>query len=250
LSPADSPCALARSCDVILIVLFDSASVHQVLFDKDGICLPESKGKLIIDITTNHPEFAKLAHQKLKELDIAYLEAPVLGSVKPALKGELTMLVSGSYEDFEKSRELTKLIAKKIIYVGDIGNASKLKLLNNLVLGSFMQAICEAVALGEALGFERQTVLEVLQNGAGKSYILDVKSDKLLSKDYSPHFSTELIEKDLSYLEEVIGKEGLFSLSLSSAKNAYRLGVSLGLAKEDFSSLAEIFHLIKSPRDT
>ncbi|MEN3033681.1 MAG: NAD(P)-dependent oxidoreductase [Aquificaceae bacterium] len=247
---AESPCALASSCDVLLLVLFDSASVYKVLFGEDGLCLAKLRGKLIVDITTNHPEFTKLAYEKLKEFGISYLEAPVLGSVKPALSGELTMLVSGQLEAFESARPLLEKIAKTIIYSGQVGNASKLKLINNLVLGTFMQAICESIALGEELGFDRQTIIQVLKNGAGRSYILDAKTDKLLSRDYSPHFSIELIEKDLSYLEEVIGKSGLFSLCLSSAKNAYRIAISLGLAKEDFSSLAEIFSLIKNPRDT
>lgn len=78
-----------------------------------------------------------------------------------------------------------------------------MKLINNLVLGSFMATLSEAIAIGEHCGISKAQVIEILQSGAGNSMILNVKKQKLLDEDFSPHFSNSLIYKDLQYLQEL-----------------------------------------------
>ena len=78
-----------------------------------------------------------------------------------------------------------------------------MKLVNNLILGSFMAAIAEAVALGEAAGVEKATILDILAAGAGASGVLNAKKNKLLREDFSPQFQSALIYKDLHYLQDL-----------------------------------------------
>ena len=83
-----------------------------------------------------------------------------------------------------------------------------MKLVNNLLLGTFMAALAEAVVLGEAAGLPKKKILDILQAGAGQSMILSAKRDKLLQNDFSPQFSTALIQKDLHYLQDLAKSVG------------------------------------------
>lgn len=243
---AHSPAELMREVDRVFLIVFDSQASEEVIFGKDGLVEGEVDGKTIIDMTTNHYAYAELAYENLKKRGAYYLDAPLLGSVIPAQKGELTLLVGGDKEKFEENKPLFEKFCKKIFYVGPSGNASKLKLINNMVLGGFMQVLSEAIAIGELAGFERELLVDILENGAGKSYLLEVKKKKLLQRDYSVHFSVDLIHKDLHYAEDMVKDLKAFSLGLQNIKNAYALAKYLGMGGEDFSVLVEIYKKLKT----
>ncbi|MCS7277664.1 MAG: NAD(P)-dependent oxidoreductase [Aquificaceae bacterium] len=249
---ADSPAELIREVDRVFVIVFDSQASEEVIFGKDGLVEGGIEGKTIIDMTTNHYAYASQAYEEIKKLGGYYLDAPVLGSVVPAQKGELTILVGGEREKFEENKPLFEKFCKNIFYVGKAGDATKLKLINNIVLGGFMQVLSEAIAIGELAGFGRDLLIQVLESGAGKSYLLDVKKKKLLDRDYSVHFSVDLIHKDLHYAEDMIKDLGAFSFSLQNVKNAYGLARYVGLGGKDFSVLTELYRLIntQNPSDT
>jgi len=249
---ADSPAELVSQVDRVFLIVFDSQASEEVIFGKGGLVEGGVKGKTIIDMTTNHYAYAKLAYEELRKRGAYYLDAPILGSVIPAQKGELTVLVGGDKEKFKENKPLFEKFCRKILYMGEAGNASRLKLINNMVLGGFMQVLSEAIAIGELAGFSREQVIEVLESGAGKSYLLEVKKKKLLESDYSVHFSVDLIHKDLHYAEDMVKGLGAFSFSLQNVKNAYALAKYLGMGGEDFSVLVELYKRLKaqSPSDT
>ncbi|MFN3870571.1 MAG: NAD(P)-dependent oxidoreductase [Aquificaceae bacterium] len=237
----DSPMELIDVVDRVFLIVFDSNASEEVIFGEKGLAKGSIKGKTIIDMTTNHYAYATLAYEELKNLGAYYLDAPVLGSVIPAQRGELTILVGGDKERFEENRGLFEKFCKNIFYVGDAGQASRLKLINNMVLGGFMQVLAEAIAIGELCGFDRGLLIDILEKGAGKSYLLEVKKKKLLERDYSTHFSVDLIHKDLHYAEDMVRERGAFTFSLQNVKNAYALAKYMGLGEEDFSVLVELY---------
>ncbi len=252
LAVAESPADLIKQVDRVFLIVFDSGASEEVIFGKGGLVEGGVEGKTIIDMTTNHYAYASMAHEELKKLGAYYLDAPILGSVIPAQRGELTVLVGGDRQRFEENKPIFEKFCKNIFYVGEAGDASKLKLINNMVLGGFMQVLSEAIALGELAGFSREQVIQVLESGAGKSYLLEVKRKKLLERDYSAHFSVDLIHKDLHYAEDMVKDLGAFSLTTQNVKNAYALAKYLGMGDEDFCVLVELYRRLKaqSPSDT
>ncbi len=249
---ANSPAELIKEVDRVFLIVFDSQASEEVIFGKDGLVMGGIEGKTVIDMTTNHYAYARMAYEELKKLGAYYLDAPILGSVVPAQRGELTVLVGGDREKFEENKPIFEKFCKNIFYVGKAGDASRLKLINNMVLGGFMQVLSEAIAIGELAGFDRELLIQVLESGAGKSYLLEVKRKKLLERDYSVHFSVDLIHKDLHYAEDMIKNLGAFSFSVQNVKNAYALAKYLGMGGEDFSVLVELYKRLKaqSPSDT
>ncbi|MCL5422054.1 MAG: NAD(P)-dependent oxidoreductase, partial [Nitrospirae bacterium] len=186
---ADNPASLISEVEILFMNLFDSAAVEAVIAGKEGILKGECKGKIIIDTTTNHFELVMLFHEILRKHAASYLESPVLGSVVPASQGTLTVLVSGEKIAFDRALPYIEKIGKNSFFLGEPTLATKMKLINNLALGSFMATLAEAVVFGEKAGIEKAKVLDILAAGAGNSAVLNAKREKLTKEDFSTHFT-------------------------------------------------------------
>jgi 3-hydroxyisobutyrate dehydrogenase len=237
---ADSPASLLSEVDFVFLCLFDSDAVKSVATSKDGLLEGECEGKVIIDTTTNHFEAVTYFHEVFKEHGAYYLEAPVLGSVIPASLGKLTVLVSGEKQAYERALPYIEKIGENIFYLGEPTLATKMKLINNLALGSFMATIAEALAFGEAVGLSKEKVLEILSAGAGNSMVLNAKKEKLLKEDFTTHFSSALIYKDLHYLQDLARtlKRPLFMGSI--AKELFAMTFPKNMDSLDFSVIYRI----------
>jgi 3-hydroxyisobutyrate dehydrogenase len=234
---ADSPVVAASVPDVIFLCLADSTAVHSLLHEQ-GL-LKACEGKLIIDTTTNHYQNVLDFHRDVQAAGGRYLECPVAGSVVPASKGELTLLTGGRDDDLETARPYLERIGRKIHHFPKPGDASRMKLVNNLALGSIMAALAESLAVGEAAGLDRAVVLDVLADGGGESLVLRAKKQKLLDRDWSPHFKTATIHKDLTYLLELAAESDL-TLGVGEAVRArYAAAIEKGLGEMDFAGVGE-----------
>lgn len=234
---AESPAALSARADVLFLNLFDSAAVRSVMEGKGGLLEGDLRGKTIIDTTTNHFSDVLSFHETLRENGASYLESPVLGSVVPASRGALTVLVSGQREAFDRALPYLEKIGKQIYFLGAPALATKMKLINNLVLGAFMASIAEALAFGEKAGMDREQVLDILKAGAGNSAVLDAKRDKLLTEDFSTHFSAALLYKDLHYMQDLARQMRWPLFTGSAVKELFAMTFPRGLDSLDFSAV-------------
>lgn len=234
---SDTPASVAARTDVIILNLFDSDAVRSVMEQKDGLLSADLSGKTIIDTTTNGSSEIDYFYSAFAEKGAGYLEAPLAGSIVPAMTGGLTVLASGPEETYQKALPYLEKIGRDIFYLPQRGLATKAKLINNLLLGTFMASIAEAVSLAEKAGLDRATALEIFSKGAGNSAVLIAKKEKLQKEDFSAHYKTSLMLKDLKYLQELATelKAPLFTAAI--AKELFILAASKGLCDEDFSSV-------------
>jgi 3-hydroxyisobutyrate dehydrogenase len=238
---ADSPKALIANEDIVFISLFDSDAVASVLYGDAGLFSGDCKGKIIVDLSTNHFERVPKFYEDARQHGAFYLESPVLGSVGPATKGALTVLVSGDKGAYEKAKPFLEKLGKSIFYLEKISLATKMKLINNLVLGTLMATCAEAVTFGEAAGLDTETALDILLAGAGNSAVLAGKKENLAKGNFSTQFSSALIYKDLHYLQDLAKsmKKPLFTGSV--VKELYGMTYADGIESEDFSAVYKIF---------
>jgi len=238
---ASTPGQLIGEVDVVILNLFDSGAVRSVLEGPDGLLSGDCKGKIIIDTTTNHFEQVLKFHERAKECGAVYLECTLLGSVVPASQGSLTVLVSGEPDVFDEVKPLLEKMGRSIYYLHEPSLATKMKLINNLVLGSLMATCAEAVALGEASGLERETVVNILLSGAGNSMVLNAKKENLVKGVFDPQFTSALIYKDLHYLQDLCRTLGRPLFTGSVVKEVYAMARARGLANQDFSGIYQVF---------
>lgn len=238
---ASSPKAMIEECDTVFMCLFDSLAVNDILSMENGLLSANLKGKTIIDLTTNHYETVLNFHYAVNDKGGDYLESPIFGSVAPALQGLVTIVTAGKEEVFNACKPLLEKIGKEIFFLQEPSSASKMKLINNLCLGSFMATIAECTALGEACNIDKSKLLEILGVGGGQSLVLKAKTQKLIEEDFSAHFSNDAINKDLHCLQDLAYslKRPLYTAAVP--KELFSKMKMDGKGSEDFSSIYKLF---------
>jgi len=244
---ASSPAEVVTRSQTVVLCLRDSEAVWAVTSGSSGIFAGEVAGRTIVDLSTNHVELATVLHRLAAKARGSYLEAPVLGSVIPATTGELTVLVSGEEEAFTAARPLLEIIGSRLFFLGEPGQATKMKLACNLVLATTLAGLADATAIAEACGIGREQALEILGAGPGSGTVLASKRTKVLQWDFSPHFSAALLYKDLHYLQDLARtlRRPLFTAAV--VKELFALSFAHGLEDQDVSVIFPILRGGGSP---
>jgi 3-hydroxyisobutyrate dehydrogenase len=238
---APTPAAVAEAVEQVHLCLFDSTAVREVLTGDHGLLTTDLRGKLLVDHTTNHFGAVLALHDLCARAGATYLEAPVLGSVVPAAHGSLTVLVSGSKAGFDRAEPVLRQLGTHLFHLEVPGLATRMKLVNNLVLAGLMAQIAEATAFAEAAGMDRTTALDILAAGAGQSMVLNAKRAKLESGDFSPHFTNSLIYKDLHCLQDLAYHERRPLYTGAMTRELFARAVAEGMEALDFSSVYRLF---------
>jgi 3-hydroxyisobutyrate dehydrogenase len=238
---AASPADLIGRVPAVFLSLSTSDAVEAVLRGHDGLLGGDCAGKLVIDTTTNHHAPVPLFHELCAQRGARYVESPVAGSVVPALEGRLMAMVSGRPEDITAARPYLDLIATKVHVLGAPGQATRMKLVNNLCLGTFLAALGEALATAEAAGIDRTQALDVLGDGAGKGAVLASRGERMLAGDWSSHFSCAMMVKDLHCLQDLARDLGIPQHLAGVVKEQFARTFRAGLGDADVAAIHEIF---------
>jgi 3-hydroxyisobutyrate dehydrogenase-like beta-hydroxyacid dehydrogenase len=207
-SVAQSVSELAASCDVILSCLPSDEAVLDLYRGPNGALANTSPGSLIIDMSTVYPETSRELSRLGSERGIKVLDVTISGSVPAAEQGILTLFGGGDQECFGAAESIFRAIARKYFYVGPSGSGATMKLVVNTLLGTGMQVIAEAVALGEKAGLDRHRLLDVLSETAVVAPAHLGKLQRAMNGDYSPQFPLRLMNKDFGlifYLAAAVG---------------------------------------------
>src|SRR5258708_6645846 len=207
-SVAQSVSELAAGCDVILSCLPGDEAVLDLYRGPNGALANTRPGSVIIDMSTVYPETSRELSRLGSERGIKVLDVTISGSVPAAEQGILTLFGGGDQECFAAARSIFRAIAQKYFYLGPAGSGATIKLVVNTLLGTGMQAIAEAVALGEKAGLERHRLLDVLSETAVVAPAHLGKLQRAMNGDYSPQFPLRLMNKDFGlifYLAAAVG---------------------------------------------
>jgi 3-hydroxyisobutyrate dehydrogenase len=205
---AQSVAELSSSCDVVLSCLPSDEAVLDTYQAPDGVFAHAHRGSVVIDMSTVHPatsqELSRLGSQRGLEI----LDVTISGSTPTAENGLLTLFGGGNKERFDSAESIFRVIAKKYFYLGPNGSGATMKLVVNALLGIGMQAIAEAVALGEKAGLDRNRMLDVLSQTAVVAPAHVGKLQRAMSRDYSPQFPIRLMNKDFGLILELASTVG------------------------------------------
>ncbi len=241
LNRVETPCELAQQVDVILVCVFDSRAVKNILTMEHGLLQADVKGKILVDFTTNHFDEIPLLADMCAKSGLNYLECPILGSVTPAAHGLLTILTGGDKTAYVKVKPVLDVLAKTQFYFETFGLPTKLKIINNMVLGDIVAVLAEALVLGEKVGIEKSLILDILGSGAGNSAILNTKRSKFLEDDFKAHFSIKAVYKDTLIAEELAEKIGSKLAYGAVNKSLYNQAILNGCGEEDISAIYKFF---------
>src|SRR4051794_38489742 len=193
---AHDPGELAREADVVLSCLADATAVEAVYLGPGNVLRSAHPGTWIIELSTVSPKTSRNLHRSAREFGLSALDVAISGSTPAAEAGSLTLFGGGERKVFESADPIFSAIAKQWFYMGPSGSGVAMKLVVNTLLGVGMQAIAEAVALGRALGLERDLLFDTL---AKTAVIAPAHLGKLATaktNDYAPQFPVRLMHKD------------------------------------------------------
>ncbi|HSB70710.1 MAG TPA: NAD(P)-dependent oxidoreductase [Burkholderiales bacterium] len=195
---ADSPKALARASDVVITMVTDSAASEQLACAPGGILDGAPPGSILIDMSSITPETSRSIAERARAKGIAMLDAPVTGAPRLASEGKLGIMVGGPREIFERCLPILHAMGVKIVYAGGNGMGATLKLVNNLILGVAIHASAEALVLAAKAGLDPQSVIEITSVGGARTGAMETRGPRMVTRDFSPHFSVSNMYKDLS----------------------------------------------------
>ena len=229
---AESPHELARTSDVIILMLPDTNTVEHVLFGGDGVALGIRKGSIVIDMSTISPEKTIEFAERLAAVGCPMLDAPVSGGEKGAEAGMLGIMVGGPQDIFERCRPIFEAMGKTVTYTGPSGCGQKTKLVNQLVGATNLLGAVEGLRLARAAGLDVQTTLQAVSSGAASSWMLANLGPKILQGDFAPGFSIRLQHKDLTLLTDWLAGIGGDFPAADLVYSLFQKAVDAGLANQ------------------
>ncbi|MEU3646507.1 NAD(P)-dependent oxidoreductase [Lentzea sp. NPDC034063] len=196
---ADTPAAAVEGAEIVLTVLNDGPTVTAAIqaaaesLPHDAVWIQAST--VGIDSTEDHIALAR-------SLGLEFVDAPVLGSTKPAAEGKLVVLASGADELRERVQPVFDVIGARTMWVGEAGASSKLKLVANSWVLALTAAVGEAVSLAEASGLDPKLFLEAMSGGAIDTPYLQMKGGAIIARSFEPAFTVENALKDARLVAE------------------------------------------------
>jgi len=187
--------------DVVITMLPNGVIAHSVAKD----ILPIMKeGGVLLDCSTIDVASARMIDQLAQIHGIGFLDAPVSGGVGGATAGTLTFMVGGTDQAFATAGPLFEIMGQKSVHCGAAGNGQAAKICNNMILGITMIGTCEAFALADKLGLDRQAMFDVVSTSSGYSWTMNaycpapgIGPQSPADNKYKPGFAADLMLKDL-----------------------------------------------------
>lgn len=243
--PMKSPRAVADLVSLLLLVVATAEQAEAALFGPDGGAALLGEGGVVVLHSTVPPPFTEALGERLGEMGLALLDAPISGGRAGAEAGALTIMASGSEAAFAAAESAFAAMAKTVYRLGDKpGIGSTVKMINQHLAGVHIAAACEAMALGAAAGADPDKLFEVISNSAGNSWMFSNRVPHILARDFTPLSAVEIFVKDLGIVLET-AKAKRFPLPIAAtAHQQFLAAAAAGFGREDDSAVVKVYELL------
>ena len=233
-----SPQDLAKSVNFLIMCVGNDDDVREIMFSEDGAYPSLKPGTIVIDHTTTSAKLAKELSAKLKNKNCYYLDAPVSGGQLGAEEGNLTIMVGGEKEAYEKSLDVLAAYSKYSKYMGESGSGQLTKMVNQIAIAGLLQSLSEAVNFSEKSGLNSEDVLNVISKGAAQSWQMDNRWQTMLKDEFDFGFAVDWMRKDLDIVSDEASRIGANIHVTELVNNFYKQIQEDGGGRLDTSSLA------------
>jgi 3-hydroxyisobutyrate dehydrogenase-like beta-hydroxyacid dehydrogenase len=228
---------LAGAVDVLLSCLTNDEAVRSVYTAPAGVLAAARSGTIVLEMSTISPSSSQELHRLGAQKGIEVLDVAISGSTPAAEQGLLTLLVGGNHDVFRAAEPIFQAVAKQYFHLGGSGSGTTMKLVVNTLLGVGMQAIAEAVVLGEKSGLDRGRLLEVLSKTAVVAPAHVGKLARIAINDYSPQFPLRLMNKDFQLVLNAATKAAVSMPSTEAAFYVNAEELTAASEERDFSAV-------------
>jgi 3-hydroxyisobutyrate dehydrogenase-like beta-hydroxyacid dehydrogenase len=236
----DTPRQVAEHAECMFLCVGDTAMSRDVIVGKDGIIEGAKPGSVVADASTISPSESRKISTALKAKAVDFLDVPCTGSTPGAEGGTLTFMIGGDEKVYEKVKPYFEPMGKRLYYCGGPGMGLQAKLTQNLILSNILQAFNEGMVLSTKGGIDPKLMLDILDNSAAKSGLINYKAPFVFRRDFKANFSTKWMDKDIGLALES-GKELGVPLPLTGLnRQLFQAAVAAGYADDDMCSTIKV----------
>jgi 3-hydroxyisobutyrate dehydrogenase-like beta-hydroxyacid dehydrogenase len=228
---AESRVALGRASDVVGVCVFGEDDVRDVLLGKGGIVTGMAPGGIVLVHSTVSADFVVRLADECRSHGVTVLDAPVAGFRRRAEAGQLTVMVGGPAEAYERVRPVLESFGRHVEHLGPVGQGAAMKALNQALLLANVASAALALDTGRRLGLDREATERVLRSATGGSFGMELLTGRILRDAGYSRLATATAEKDLAVFDALCRSAGVSGAELHDL--AARTGETVGrLLKE------------------
>ncbi len=233
-----SPADVAELCDVIQIFVSDAQALFEVLDAMSGLLTEQH---VIICNATIGPEAVLEAARLVQGSGAKFLDAPFTGSKAAAENRQLVYYIGGDDEVFRRAEPMLKASSKEIVKIGKIGDAATVKIATNMLAAVTVQTLSEAIAIVKKSGISAEVFADAMEHHGARSGLIDMKLNKIIHRDFEPHFSLKHMFKDVQIGIHIANALEIDIPATTATAGVMFGGLNRGWADLDFAAIAKIY---------
>jgi 3-hydroxyisobutyrate dehydrogenase-like beta-hydroxyacid dehydrogenase len=246
-SRAANPRALAEVVEVVIAMVTGPEALKDLLWGPQGAGGAFKPGQVFINMSSVSPHCTRELAAELAPTGVTFIDAPVSGTKKPAEEGTLIILAGGPQDKVQSLEPVLLAMGKKVIYCGEAGQGSMMKMFINLLLGLMMAGFAESLNFGRLGGLTLPAMLDTVFSGPLSCGLFQMKAPNLEDNAYPTAFPLKHMTKDAKFIVDTAYDLGAPAPLAQAILQLYRLGVSQGWGDEDISAVARVLEHL-SPR--
>ncbi len=211
---AATPRAAASCADIAFLCVGNDDDVREVVFGENGTLAGMAAGGIVVDHTTASATIAREIHSRAGEQGVGFLDAPVSGGQAGAENGQLTVMVGGDQDVFDRASPVIDCYARAITLIGPVGSGQLAKMVNQICIAGIVQGLSEGLHFAERAGLDPAVVIESISKGAAQSWQMENRWETMVAGEFDFGFAVDWMRKDLGLtLDEARGNGATLELT-------------------------------------
>ena len=235
-----TPAEVAKNSDCVFLCVGNTGMSRDVILGENGLASGAKPGTVVVDASTISPSESRKIAEALKSKGVDFLDAPCTGSTPGAEGGTLTFMIGGDQQVFERVRPYFEPMGKRLYYCGGSGLGLQAKLSQNLILSNLLIAFNEGMVLAAKGGIEPKLMLDILDNSAAKSGLINYKAPFVFRGDFQANFSVKWMSKDIDLMLDSGRELGVPLLLTAITSQLFQAAIADGHAEEDICSTIRV----------
>ncbi|MDP6968313.1 MAG: NAD(P)-dependent oxidoreductase [Gammaproteobacteria bacterium] len=206
---AESPKHLATTCDIIITCLPSPAACSTVMEAEDGVLAGLSAGKIWMEMSTTDESEVRRIGELVKAKGADPIDCPVSGGCHRADTGNISIFAGCTRQAFDRALPVLTTMGRRIIHTGDLGTASKLKVVTNYLATANLISLAEALTTSKAMGLDMNVTYAAIKASSGNSFVHETESQVILNGSREINFTVDLVLKDVGLFDTLAKREGM-----------------------------------------
>lgn len=231
---------MAKLCDMVITIVPADKEIQELYLSEDGLIASAGEGVTFIDMTSAKGNTKELVNETVKAADknLKFVDAPVSGGVTGAVGGTLTIMTGCEEGTFEAVKPVLEAMGKNIIYTGDVGTASNVKLLNQMLNAGNTAVAAEVLCMSRMLGVDDEVLKNVVSQSSGQSFVFDRNVTKfMMSGEHTPGFRLNLMKKDVGLFIDAANELEAFTPVTNLVYEMFRACANNGMGDLNYTSI-------------